>query len=182
MHIHTHTHTDTHNNIHYHRKVKRSQITSRRWWWWRWRRMRPWGHRNKDMKRKLVPAMGQQWLCGSGGGFQGTMGWRRTLRILLWGFCCWFAVGASSGAHVAYTKSKSHILCSSWCGMMCMCKCVEQLTSAGSGYISRLPGTFCIGEGAGSQVKPVRCSLRKMQPLKEEKPNQTKTSTTTNGI
>lgn len=36
-------------------------------------------------------------------------------------FCCWFAVGASSGAHVAYTKSKSHILCSSWCGMMCVC-------------------------------------------------------------
>lgn len=98
--------------------------------------------------------------------------------------CCWFAVGASSGAHVAYTKSKSHILCSSWCGMMCVCKCVEQLTSAGSGYISRLPGTFCIGEGVGSQVKPVRCSLRKMQPLKKEKPNQTKTSTTTttNGI
>lgn len=38
------------------------------------------------------------------------------------------------------------------------------------------------GEGVGSQVKPVRCDLRKMQPLKKEKPKQTKTSTTTNGI
>lgn len=33
-----------------------------------------------------------------------------------------------------------------------VCECVEQLTSAGSGYISRLPGTFCIG-GRESGVK-----------------------------
>lgn len=75
----------------------------------------------KQRHENWCRAMGQQWLCGDGGGFQGTMGVKEDSKDSFVCFCCWFVVGASSGAHVAYTKPKSHILCSSWCGMMCVC-------------------------------------------------------------
>lgn len=141
--------------------------------------MRPWGYQNKDMKRKLVPGYGAAMVMRRWRRLSRHNGVKEDSKDSFVRFCCWFAVGASSGAHVAYTKSKSHILCSSWCSMMCVCECesecVEQLTSAGSGYISRLPGTFCIGRGGSpesSQTSKVQLEENATTKKRETKPDK----------
>lgn len=141
--------------------------------------------KTKTWNENWCRAMGQQWLCGDGGGFQGTMGWRRTLRILL----CAFVVGLWSAPQVArmlHIQNQNRIYYAragvAWC--VCVCVWVCGTIDVCRLWLHKSPAWHVLhwGEGVGSQVKPVRCSLRKMQPLKKEKPNQTKTSTTTNGI
>lgn len=140
--------------------------------------MRPWGYQNKDMKRKLVPGYGAAMVMRRWRRLSRHNGVKEDSKDSFVCFCCWFVVGASSGAHVAYTKSKSHILCSSWCGMMCVCvfvcECVEQLTSAGSGYISRLPGTFCMGGGSRESSQTCKVQLKENATTKkrETKPDK----------
>lgn len=51
---------------------------------------------------------------------------------------------------------------------------MEQLTSAGSGYISRLPGTFCIGGGSRESSQTCKVQLKENATTKkrETKPDK----------
>lgn len=129
--------------------------------------------KTKTWNENWCLAMGQQWLCGDGGGFQGTMGWRRTLRILL----CAFVVGLWSAPQVArmlHIQNQNRIYYARAGVAWCVCECVEQLTSAGSGYISRLPGTFCIGGGSRESSQTCKVQLKENATTKkrETKPDK----------
>lgn len=84
-------------------------------------------------------------------------------RRLKWRACCIYKI------KIAYTMLELV-----WHDV-CLCECVEQLTSAGSGYISRLPGTFCIGRGGSpesSQTCKVQLEENATTKKRETKPDK----------
>lgn len=121
--------------------------------------MRPWGYQNKDMKRKLVPGYGAAMVMRRWRRLSRHNGVKEDSKDSFVCFCCWFVVGASSGAHVAYTKSKSHILCSSWCGMMCVCVRVCRTIDVCRLWLHKSPAWHVLHWG-GSRESSQTCKVQ----------------------